>query len=398
MTITRYSAPWTGCSDIVCSPLHRPYFPSQMREGPPFLVPDSPRMLEPHLTKPPQSRSVPPDQRVSGAVMEREAAVVVGTAQDIPRALEHPAFQGRRGSKIAGVLAIEAEPESCAASGAQLDDLLKQSGASTILVAGPLGIRSMQVVADIALLNKCRILAVMPSEVVAGHHPVVVWQGDRPLVQLFAGRHSTVQYAAKRAIDLVCALLGLALLAPISFLVGVAILIDNPGPIFFRHRRLGRAGSEFDCLKFRTMETDAEARLRDDPTLASLYRANNFRVPDEIDPRVTRVGRFLRRTSLDELPQLINVLRGEMSLIGPRPIVQEELAHFDGSERLLLSVRPGITGMWAVSGRHAVAYPTRAELELRYVRSWSVLGDIIIALKTGRAIFRYGGDDTSAAA
>lgn len=113
---------------------------------------------------------------------------------------------------------------------------------------------------------------------------------------------------------------------------------------------------------------------------------------------MTRVGRFLRRTSLDELPQLINVLRGEMSLIGPRPIVQEELAHFDGSERLLLSVRPGITGMWAVSGRHAVAYPTRAELELRYVRSWSVLGDIIIALKTGRAIFRYGGDDTSAAA
>ena len=369
-----------------------------MRVGPPFLVPDPPRMSEPHLTQAPQNLSVPPDQRVSGAVVERDAAVVVGTARDIPRALEHPAFQGRRGSKIAGVLALEAEPESCAASGAQLDDLLKQTGASTILVAGPLGTRSMQVVADIALLNKCRVLAVMPSEVVAGHIPVVVWQGERPLVQLFAGRHSTVQYAAKRAIDLVSALLGLILLAPISVLVGPAILIDSPGPIFFRHRRLGRAGAEFDCLKFRTMETDAASRLRDDPSLARLYRANNFRVPDEIDPRVTRVGRFLRRTSLDELPQLINVLRGEMSLIGPRPIVEEELAHFDGSERLLLSVRPGITGMWAVSGRHAVAYPKRAELELRYVRSWSVLGDIVIALKTGRAIFRYGGDDTSSAA
>lgn len=355
-------------------------------------------MLEPHLTQQTPSLSVPPDQRGSGEVVERDAAVVVGTARDIPRASEHPAFQSRQGSKIAGVLALEAEPESCADSGAQLDDLLKQTGASTILVAGPLGIRSMQVVADIALLNKCRVLAVMPSEVVAGHNPVVVWQGERPLVQLFAGRHSTVQYAAKRVIDLVSAFLGLILLAPISLFVGLAILIDNPGPIFFRHRRLGRAGTEFDCLKFRTMETDAESRLRDDPSLARLYRANNFRVPDEIDPRVTRVGRFLRRTSLDELPQLINVLRGEMSLIGPRPIVEEELAHFDGSERLLLSVRPGITGMWAVSGRHAVAYPTRAEMELRYVRSWSVLGDLVIALKTGRAIFRYGGDDTSAAA
>lgn len=259
-------------------------------------------MLEPHLTQQTPSLSVPPDQRGSGEVVERDAAVVVGTARDIPRASEHPAFQSRQGSKIAGVLALEAEPESCAASGAQLDDLLKQTGASTILVAGPLGIRSMQVVADIALLNKCRVLAVMPSEVVAGHNPVVVWQGERPLVQLFAGRHSTVQYAAKRVIDLVSAFLGLILLAPISLFVGLAILIDSPGPIFFRHRRLGRAGTEFDCLKFRTMETDAESRLRDDPSLARLYRANNFRVPDEIDPRVTRVGRFLRRTSLDELP------------------------------------------------------------------------------------------------
>ncbi|MEY4608848.1 MAG: hypothetical protein RL625_1065, partial [Gemmatimonadota bacterium] len=333
----------------------------------------------------------------SGVRVSGRSAIVVGEAHDIPRALEHPAFQRHGVSMIAGVLAIESEPDSCAASGAQLDDLLKQTRASTILVAGPLGARSMQVVADIALLNRCRVLAVMPSEVVAGHDPVIVWQGDRPLVQLFAGRHSTVQYAAKRAVDVASALIGLVLLTPLSLLVGCVIKLDSRGPVLFRHRRMGRGGIEFDCLKFRTMEVGAESRLNADPELSRLYRANNFRVPDEIDPRVTRVGRFLRRTSLDELPQLINVLVGEMSLIGPRPLVQDELAHFDGSERLLLSVRPGITGMWAVSGRHAVAYPERAEIELGYVRTWSLLGDLLISLKTGKALLRYGGDPTATA-
>lgn len=348
-------------------------------------------MLEPHLTQQTPSLSVPPDQGGSGEVVERDAAVVVGTARDIPRALEHPAFQGRRGSKIAGVLALEAEPESCAASGAQLDDLLKQTGASTILVAGPLGTRSMQVVADIALLNKCRVLAVMPSEVVAGHNPVVVWRGERPLVQLFSGRHSTVQYAAKRAIDLVSALLGMILLAPISVVVGLAILIDSPGPILFRHRRLGRAGTEFDCLKFRTMETDAESRLRDDPSLARLYRANNFRVPDEIDPRVTRVGRFLRRTSLDELPQLINVLKGEMSIVGPRPEMAFIVERYGPLERERLRVKPGLTGLWQISYARGEAIHENMEYDIYYIEHQSFLLDVVIIALTGFAVVKGTG-------
>lgn len=140
------------------------------------------------------------------------------------------------------------------------------------------------------------------------------------------------------------------------------------------------------------MTADAEELLREDAALLATYHANNFRVPDTADPRVTRLGRLLRRTSLDELPQLWNVLRGEMSLIGPRPVVTEELTHFAGSERLLLSVRPGMTGRWAVMGRHEVAYPARADMELRYVRTWSLMGDLTIARKTFGAVMHYGSD------
>jgi lipopolysaccharide/colanic/teichoic acid biosynthesis glycosyltransferase len=250
----------------------------------------------------------------------------------------------------------------------------------------------MRIVADIALLNGCRVVAVMPSETVAGHEPMIVWEGDRPLVQLLGARHTSLQYALKRAIDVIGASIGLVILTPLFTLIALALRMDSAGPALFRHRRVGLGGRSFDCLKFRSMVADAEDRLQQDPSLLATYRENNYRVPDAADPRVTRVGRLLRRSSLDELPQLWNVLRGDMSLIGPRPVVTDELTHFAGSERLLLSVRPGMTGMWAVMGRHEVAYPARAEIELRYVRSWSLRGDAVIALKTVGAVMNYGSD------
>jgi lipopolysaccharide/colanic/teichoic acid biosynthesis glycosyltransferase len=138
------------------------------------------------------------------------------------------------------------------------------------------------------------------------------------------------------------------------------------------------------------MHLDAEQRLRRDPQLFERYRANDFKLPDDSDPRITYVGRFLRKSSLDELPQLWNVVRGEMSLVGPRPIVAEELQHYRGRVLTLLSVRPGVTGAWAVSGRHHLAYPRRADVELAYVRDRSAWLDLQILVRTIGAVLDPG--------
>lgn len=346
------------------------------------MAPNEPNATQGTIALTERSRDLPTVGRV----------VVVGRASDVPRALEHPAVGSTQRLSVAGIVIVDEDESDHSARGAELDELLLSARADTVLVAGPLGRETMRVVTDIALLNACRVVAVMPSETVAGHDPLIVWEGDRPLVQLLGARHTSLQYVLKRGIDVFGAVVGLTLLAPFFALIGLALKADSPGPILFRHRRVGRGGQPFECLKFRSMTADAEDRLREDAALLATYHENNFRVPDAADPRVTRVGRLLRRTSMDELPQLWNVLRGEMSLIGPRPVVREELAHFAGSERLLLSVRPGMTGMWAVMGRHEVAYPARAEIELRYVRTWSLRGDLAIATKTIGAVMHYGAD------
>lgn len=318
------------------------------------------------------------------------AVIVVGREADIPRALEHPALTAGGRVRVAGIVSVDPDTEDAAATERALAALLNQAGAGLILVAGPVGTAVMRVISDAALLHRCGLLAVMPSEVVAGHDPVIVWAGERPLVQLQAAGRPTWKFAVKRALDLVGSAMGLVVLAPLFVLTAVLLRLDSRGPIFFRHQRVGFRGTVFNCLKFRTMVSDAEARLTTDAALAETYRRNNFRVPDDLDPRVTRLGRVLRRTSLDELPQLINVLRGEMSLVGPRPVVAEELSHFSGAERMLLSMRPGMTGQWAVSGRHSVAYPARAAMELTYVREWSLVHDVEILANTARAVLQYG--------
>jgi lipopolysaccharide/colanic/teichoic acid biosynthesis glycosyltransferase len=195
-----------------------------------------------------------------------------------------------------------------------------------------------------------------------------------------------VRLVLKRTLDMVGAVVGLLLLAPLIALVAAGIKLDSSGPIFFAHQRLGRGGRRFGCLKFRSMHVDAEGMLHSDPTLASRYRSNHFKIPTDLDPRVTRLGRFLRKSSLDEVPQLWNVLRGEMSLVGPRPIVDEEAAHYGGHLGELLSMRPGLSGAWAVRGRSRVGYPERVDIELAYVRDWTLRADLGIIARTPWAV------------
>jgi lipopolysaccharide/colanic/teichoic acid biosynthesis glycosyltransferase len=246
----------------------------------------------------------------------------------------------------------------------------------------------LQRIADLALLHDCELLAVMSTELVSGHDPVVVWSGHAPFVQLAQQHRTAFEGGLKRAIDLVGATVGLILAAPLLLLLCTLVALESPGSPIFRHARVGKGGHRFRCLKLRTMRADAEDLLHRDPLLFEEYRRWHYKLPEEIDPRTTRLGRFLRSTSLDELPQLWNVLVGEMSLVGPRPVVPEELSQYREFAELFLSVRPGLTGAWAVSGRHEVGYPERCAIELNYVRHWTIGGDIRVLLRTVGVVAR----------
>ncbi len=316
--------------------------------------------------------------------------IVVGAPEDIPRALGHPAvLEGRFDARAA--LAIPVDTADTEPDVGQLAAMLAEHEVNTILVAGPIGASAMRRLADIALVHHCEVLAVMPTEVIAGHEPVVVWTGDSHLVRVAAKPDRRLQHAFKRFVDVAGAALGLAVLAPLLALLAAAIRLDSRGPVFYLQERLGRRGARFRCVKLRTMRHDAEDMLRSDRALYAAYRLNHFKIPDNADSRITRVGRLLRRASIDELPQLWNVLRGEMSLVGPRPVVEEEIGVYGTGSDLLLSVRPGITGNWAVNGRHSVGYPERCDLELQYVREWTLSRDVGILLRTAAAVVSPGG-------
>jgi lipopolysaccharide/colanic/teichoic acid biosynthesis glycosyltransferase len=316
----------------------------------------------------------------------------VGRAADVPRALEHPAI-GKAGQiDVIAAADLHGEDENVAADARTVERLLERHRPDTILFAGPVGRAVMRRITDLALVHHCRLLAVMPTEVLPTHAPVIVWEGERPLVQLARRPWRPAALVVKRAMDVTGALLGLLLIGPVLLVLAALVRLESPGAPFFAHERVGLGGRRFRCWKLRTMRDGAEAELHDDAALLATYRRNDYKLPDDYDPRVTPLGRMLRRFSLDELPQLWNVLVGDMSLVGPRPVVPAELEHFAGAEDLILTMPPGITGLWAVNGRHHVSYPERAELELRYVRDWSLGGDIRILARTPRAVFDLSGE------
>lgn len=197
---------------------------------------------------------------------------------------------------------------------------------------------------------------------------------------------------AKRALDVIGAGLGLVLLAPFFLVVALLVRADG-GPAFFAHQRVGRGGKLFGCLKFRSMVIDSQARLEallaSDPAARAEWEATRKL---KNDPRITRIGRFLRSTSLDELPQLINVLRGEMSLVGPRPVQEAEIDRYYGASAAhYMAVRPGITGLWQVSGRSETSYESRVALDVSYVSRPSMLADLSILLRTPVAVLSRRG-------
>lgn len=198
--------------------------------------------------------------------------------------------------------------------------------------------------------------------------------------------------ALSRALDILISTLALVFFAPLLVLIAVAIACTDPGPVFFRHRRVGLGGKTFGCWKFRTMVVGAEERLAEilarDPEAAREWAESQKLTHD---PRVTWLGNFLRRSSLDELPQLFNVLLGEMSIVGPRPIVETEAARYGEHFALYCLVRPGITGLWQISGRSDIHYFERVLLDVRYVSSRTVLRDMRIILLTVPSVLAARG-------
>ncbi len=196
---------------------------------------------------------------------------------------------------------------------------------------------------------------------------------------------------AKRALDLALIVVGLPIVIVVGVIAAVMVRLTSRGPVVFGQERVGLGGRRFTMYKFRTMHREAEELLRRDPRLWDEYVANGYKVPAELDRRVTRVGRFLRSSSLDELPQIINVVLGDMSLVGPRPVVPDEVENYGDARATYLSVRPGLTGAWQVNGRSTVDYPDRVALDSEYVGSWSLWRDVKILARTPFAVLGARG-------
>lgn len=214
--------------------------------------------------------------------------------------------------------------------------------------------------------------------------------GSRPLnlygVQIFTLAHPLDHPGSrmlKRLVDIVGSLVLLTVLSPLIGCLAVAVKLSSPGPVMYRQQRLGRGGRPFDLWKFRSMVQDADCQLRRllaaDPALRQEYESN-FKL--KLDPRITPIGRLLRRYSLDELPQLWNVLQGDMSLVGPRPIVNSEIPLYGEAYPIVSGVRPGMTGLWQTSGRSDVSYQSRLQFDVSYVRDWTIWRDLAILVRT----------------
>ncbi|WP_373461614.1 sugar transferase [Pseudarthrobacter sp. W1I19] len=209
-----------------------------------------------------------------------------------------------------------------------------------------------------------------------------------PLIHVTTPTLEGGQRVAKRLFDLVISVLLIALTAPLMALVCLIVKADSRGPVLFKQERVGMEGNPFRMLKFRSMVTDAEERLA---ALADRSEGNGVLFKIKNDPRVTRSGRFLRKYSLDELPQLFNIFAGTMSLVGPRPPLAQEVDSYEQHVRRRLLVKPGLTGLWQVSGRSNLSWQDSVRLDLYYVENWSLMADLVIILRTVRAVFRSTG-------
>jgi exopolysaccharide biosynthesis polyprenyl glycosylphosphotransferase len=318
-------------------------------------------------------------------------ALLIGRQDSTRRALEHPTLSDAREFAFSGILDPDEFGASAGLGGfSRLCATIKLYGADTLVLCGSLDDQALALVIDAAGAAGCQLYAIPRAFAVGGVESRMVWRRGAPLVALNRPGLRGRQLLVKRTLDLVVSGLGMVLLSPVFAAVAVAVYVSSPGPIFFRQTRVGLGGKVFKITKFRSMVHDAESRL-DDLTPQSLYTDRRlFKVKD--DPRVTRLGNFLRRSSLDELPQLWNAFMGDMSLVGPRPPLPSEVDLYEEHHYTRFDVKPGITGPWQVNGRNTITdFEEVIRLEVDYIREWTLWKDLGLLLRTIPAVLRMRG-------
>lgn len=318
-------------------------------------------------------------------------ALVVGTGTRLDGAVKMLAHDRALACRPVRTLDLS---ELAARSHTSWTDICRESGAEIVVVAADeadlathRGLVSRLSLEGVPFI-RMQPLGGLPAIATEAHYligqDVLLLLGSSPLSRPFG-------QLAKRTLDISGALAVLVLLAPLMLAI-IGLLLCDGGPVFYRHRRVGWRGREFDCFKFRTMVRDAETILQDclasDPARRAEWEQSR-KLRD--DPRITPMGRVIRRWSLDELPQLFNVLSGQMSLVGPRPVTREELVRHGADHPFYYRVRPGLTGLWQVSGRSDLDIAKRDELDAWYVTNWSLWLDLVILIKTIPAVFGRQG-------
>lgn len=269
-----------------------------------------------------------------------------------------------------------------------LDWLARAEFIDEVIIALPNRSAPAREAAQIAHSNHLDIRAVPDLPDGAWPDACIDRVGDVPVVTLHREPIPSLELFLKRSLDIAGTVIGLILTSPIFAAVALAIRLDSPGPVFYSALRTGAKGRRFRCYKFRSMVTDAD-RKKDDLRARNQREGPIFKIMD--DPRTTRVGRFIRRYSLDELPQLWNVLRGEMSLVGPRPHPVDEVGHYELHHYRRLDVKPGLTGLWQVTARQNPSFDLNMHLDLTYIENWTLLLDLRILLRTVRVLFAAEG-------
>jgi exopolysaccharide biosynthesis polyprenyl glycosylphosphotransferase len=273
---------------------------------------------------------------------------------------------------------------------AELWDVVSRTDLDSVVVCERVDGESFDLIAEAAAAAGLRLIAPSRYEGIGRLRPTLVWYYRSPFVELTVPALRGHHLLLKRVVDLAASAVGIVLLAPVLAVIGALVKLDSPGPVFFGQSRVGHGGRIFRMWKFRTMRDGADA---DKGSVAHLNQTGDprlFKIPD--DPRVTRVGGWLRRWSLDELPQFWNVLVGDMSLVGPRPFFESDLAGYSDHHFVRLGAKPGITGLWQVKGRSSVVdFEEVVRLDREYIERWSIWMDLRILLATVPAVVRRTG-------
>lgn len=327
--------------------------------------------------------------RLSGRDQRR--LVVIGQPKRVKIFSDTVAAVPEAGMQVIDTLPVPlGEDESAQLAVERLYQLFSSTVVDTVVIAMPVADEVLMPAMKLARQQGKEVRLVL-DEIGALAHKSRLYDfyGNSVLVVDSSRVHDTMRSLVKRGVDLAVSFVSIVLALPVMLVIMAAIKIDDPkGPVFFVQRRVGLNGRTFACLKFRTMVPNAEA-LKDGLVHLNVMSGPVFKIPD--DPRVTRIGKLLRKTSLDELPQLFNVLAGHMSMVGPRPALPSEVERYGPDYRKRLSVRPGITCLWQISGRNDVDFHDWMQLDLQYIDGWSLLLDIKILLKTIPAVLQQRG-------